>query len=196
MTYFTKTYTEMLENVAKLSDREAKIELLRSYTASGDGILNFLKFVYDPNVIVLLPKEDIPYVEAKYNEIEGRLHNESRKLYIFVEGSGLNKLSNERRVQLFTQILESLDPVDAKLLHAAKNREMLVDGIDVHLVHEAFPNLITGYDQIKDIPVVKRNAIPVVDDTLATEEEIQLVMEKTTTTPAPVKKKPGRKKST
>jgi hypothetical protein len=43
---------------------------------------------------------------------------------------------------MFIQILESIDPEDAKLLLAVKDKRIPYNGITQKLVKEAFPNLL------------------------------------------------------
>jgi hypothetical protein len=47
-----------------------------------------------------------------------------------------------RREGLFLNLLESLNPEEAELLIAAKDKKMKYKGITKKLVNDAFPNLI------------------------------------------------------
>jgi len=55
-----------------------------------------------------------------------------------------SKLPQLKKEVLFVGVLESLDPQDAKLLLAVKDKKMPYKGITKKLVAETFPNLIKG----------------------------------------------------
>jgi hypothetical protein len=59
---------------------------------------------------------------------------------LFVEGGNPN-LTNLRRETLFIQLLESVDPNDAKLLLAMKDKKSAFSGINKTIVRQAFPDL-------------------------------------------------------
>jgi hypothetical protein len=69
------------------------------------------------------------------------LYTEIRRLYLFVEGGNPN-LSKLRREMLYIQLLESVDPNDAKLLNYVKDKKLPFRGITAKIVNQAFPNLL------------------------------------------------------
>jgi hypothetical protein len=95
----------------------------------------------DPRVKWLLPEGNPPYKPCDLVDQQHRLFTEARKLYLFLEGGNPN-LKQLRREALFIELLESLDPEDAKLILAAKDKTIPYPGITIEVVNLAFPGLI------------------------------------------------------
>jgi len=92
----------------------------------------------------LLPEGNPPYKEVGPDvDAQGRLVQELRKLYLFIEGDTdtQKNLKQVRREQLFIEMLESVDPGDAKVLLGMKDGKLPFKSITKKLVAEAFPNL-------------------------------------------------------
>jgi hypothetical protein len=103
-----------------------------------------LGMTYDPRVEWLLPEGEPPYKPMdKASDQESGLFSESRKLYLFVKGDSPTQknLKPIRREQLFVNMLESIDPDDAKVLLAMKERKLPYKGLTRNLVAEAFPTI-------------------------------------------------------
>ena len=66
---------------------------------------------------------------------------EARRLYLFIEG-GHPTLKQTRREQLFIELLEILNPEDAKLLCNIKDKKMPYKGITYNLTKEVFPDIL------------------------------------------------------
>ena len=62
--------------------------------------------------------------------------------YLFVKG-GNDNLNQLRRETMFVELLENIDPEDAKLLAAIKDKKMPegYEGLDEKHVKKAFPDL-------------------------------------------------------
>lgn len=105
------------------------------------AIRALLRYAFDKNVKFLLPKGNPPYKPFEGHDAEGRLYTEIRRLYLFVEGGNPN-LKPLRREALFIQILESVDPEDAKLVLAIKDKKLPFKGITEKTVRQAFPDLL------------------------------------------------------
>lgn len=130
-----KAISEVLQEVEDAPDRAHKIEILRkNYKPAFNAIF---ESVFNPNVVWLLPEGPIDFTPSDLTDIEGRLYQESKKLYLFLQGGNPN-LTNERRVQLFIQVLETVTPGDAKLLLAMKDKKMPFESVTPELVNEAF----------------------------------------------------------
>jgi len=128
------SFTEILTAVDQEENRNEKIEILRKNYKP--AMVNLFQSVFDPNVKWLLPKGPIKYTPTDYNDVEGRLFQESKKLYLFVEG-GNPSLSDERRLHLFMQVLESVTPADAELMIEFKDKHMPFKSVTPDLVNEA-----------------------------------------------------------
>ena len=79
-------------------------------------------------------------------EVDGYASNtlliEFKRLYIFMAQS---KVVPKRRKEILGQILESIDPSDAKLLVKVIQKDISQYGLTPEIVNEAFPGLIKHF---------------------------------------------------
>lgn len=129
---------EILALADKQPSREYAIAILRQY--HHPVLLQVLAYAFDPDIVWLLPETDPPYKPCPTGEAQGALYNQARKLYLFVKG-GNDNLQQSKRETIFIQFLESIDPEDAKVILAAKNKKIPFENITSDLVQEAFPEL-------------------------------------------------------
>jgi len=101
-----------------------------------------LKYAFDPTIKFLLPTGPAPFKATEAIDQEGRLLQELRRLYLFVEGGNPN-LTKVKREMLFLQLLESIDSKDAELLVAVKDKKLPFKNINEKIVRQAFPGLLT-----------------------------------------------------
>ncbi|RPF76754.1 MAG: hypothetical protein CBE14_001955 [Rickettsiales bacterium TMED254] len=139
-----KTFHQMFQYTEKLSKKD-KIKHLQMN--SSPGLKMILGYTYDPNIKWLLPESDPPYKQNSTADNEGQLEYETRKFYLFIDGPSETQqnLKPMKREQLFIDMLENLNPGDAKLLLAIKNRKLPYKGITKAIVKEAFPNLARNW---------------------------------------------------
>lgn len=136
-----KALAEIVEEIEKQKSRNKQTELLLKY--SSRELKTVLGYGMDPDLKWLLPETDPPYVPLKDgSDQEGRFYTETQKLMYFVNSPEGNNVRQARREQLFIQILESIDPRDAKLLLRMKNKKLK---IKMDAVKEAFPNLVKDW---------------------------------------------------
>ena len=135
-----KSISELLKECADGKKAEERIELLRATASKTPALLNILKYAFDPTIKFLLPDTDPPYKPVEALDQEGRLYTELRRMYLFVEGGNPN-LTKFKREMLFIQLLESVDPNDAKLLCSVKNKKLPYKELTSKLVLKAFPGL-------------------------------------------------------
>lgn len=135
-----KCLYDILNEISEISNAKEKVQALATNPYAGPIKLVF-DYMLNPNIKWLLPEGDPPYKPAGYVDIEGRLLPELRKMYLFIEGGNPN-LSPLRRETLFIQLLESVDPKDAKLILAMKNRKIPFKGLNKKMIQQAFPDLI------------------------------------------------------
>jgi len=134
-----KSIYELLEEVSKVKTAEQKIQKLREVD---NGVLRMiLKYALDPNIKFDLPKGEPPFKPCPFLDQQGMLYTEARRLYLFVEGGNPN-LSKLRRESLYIQLIESIDPGDAKLLNCVKDKKLPFKGITAKIVSQAFPDLL------------------------------------------------------
>ena len=137
-----KTFHDIFTEVGKATKKSDKIAILQKHSSAQLKLV--LGMTYDPRVEWLLPEGEPPYKPMdKASDQESGLFSESRKLYLFVKGDSPTQknLKPIRREQLFVNMLESIDPDDAKVLLAMKERKLPYKGLTRNLVAEAFPTI-------------------------------------------------------
>jgi hypothetical protein len=140
------SFYEIFDQVGKAKTKAEKQEILRRF--SGPALKQVLGMTYNPNIKWLLPEGEPPYKPLKSgSDMEGRLESELRRLYLFVEGTSdtQRNLKQVRRESLFIDLLESIDPGDAKVLLGMKEGKLPFKGLTKKLVAETFPKLSTDW---------------------------------------------------
>jgi len=130
---------EFLEKVTKLKKTQDKINAIRHNDSLPLRII--LQGAFDPKVEWLLPPGTPPY---KPNELVDQQHvliKDCEKLRYFIKGFHDNLPQSKREV-MFIELLERVDPNDAKLLCAIKDKKMPFNGITLQHVKEGLPGLI------------------------------------------------------
>lgn len=132
---------EILSEVEKMSSRKDKIAMLKKHYSK--HMHEALAFAYDDRVQWLLPKGKPPYTPLESEEAKMNLHRECRlgKLYYFVQGGKGQGINGMKREMMFTDLLESVDPEDAKLLVALKEKQIPYRGVTKKLIEEAWGEL-------------------------------------------------------
>jgi hypothetical protein len=132
--------SEILKRASEIKDEDTRINWLRQ----NNSILMeaVLRGAFDPKIKWLLPEGNPPYKPNDLVDQHHRFYTECRKLYLFIEG-GNPDLKQLRRETLFLELLETLDPEDAKLLLAIKDKHLPYPGVTVEVVNKAFPGIIT-----------------------------------------------------
>ena len=73
------------------------------------------------------------------------LKADARRLQYFVNTPQGNAMKPLRRETMFIEFLEAVDPLDAKLLLAAKSKKLPFKSVTKKLVTEAFPEETKGW---------------------------------------------------
>ena len=129
---------------------ERQADFLRLY--SSYALKAVLGYGMDPGVRWMLPSGDPPYrplFEAA--DQEGRFYVECKKFIYFVDSPEGREVKPLKREQLFIQVLESIDPRDAKMLLRMKNRQLK---IMPEAIADAFPNMWEAWGRKVAQPVV------------------------------------------
>jgi len=83
-----------------------------------------------------------PYREN--GEVDGYASNslmiETRRLYVLVKAN--TKVGRKRKSEILAQILESIDPSDAKVLIKIVQKDLSEYGLTAEIVNQAWPGLI------------------------------------------------------
>ena len=136
---YTPLMSEILDKVAKAKTKEQKVNLLRQHNSA--ALRMVIKSSFDPNIEWELPDGDVPY--TRNDAPEGTEHNqlihEARTLFHYIRG-GNPKLSQNRRENMFIQMLEGLHENEAELVIAAKDKSLhrKYKGLSSNVVKEAF----------------------------------------------------------
>ena len=136
---YTPLMSEVLDKVAKAKTKKQKVELLRQHNT--DALRMVLKSSFDPRIEWELPEGDVPYTpnEAPEGTEHNMLVHEARTLYHYIKG-GNPKLTQNRRENMFIQLLEGLHQSEAEIIVAAKDKGLhrKYKGLSANVVREAF----------------------------------------------------------
>ena len=136
---YTPLMSEILDKVAKAKTKKQKVELLRQHNT--DALRMVLKSSFDPRIEWDLPEGDVPYTpnEAPEGTEHNMLVHEARTLYHYIKG-GNPKLTQNRRENMFIQLLEGLHRDEAEIIVAAKDKGLhrKYKGLSANVVREAF----------------------------------------------------------
>ena len=136
---YTPLMSEVLDKVAKAKTKAKKIELLRQYNT--DALRMVLKSSFDPRIEWELPEGDVPYTpnEAPEGTEHNMLVHEARTLFHYIKG-GNPQLTQNRRENMFIQLLEGLHRDEAEIVVAAKDKGLhrKFKGLSSNVVREAF----------------------------------------------------------
>lgn len=132
-----KSIAWILEFTSKLPQEE-QVKCLQAN--DNYAIRMVLKSVFDPQAIWALPPGAPPYTPCEHPHQEVMLYQEARRLYLFIEGGNVN-LKPLRREAMFVDLLQSIDPADARLLLAAKEKTLPWPGLTAATVLQAYPGL-------------------------------------------------------
>jgi hypothetical protein len=136
---YTPLFSEVLTKVNNANTKPKKVAILKEHDC--DPLRMVLKSSFDPNIVWLLPKGEVPY--QKNESPEGTEHTtlrlEAKRLYHFIKG-GNDKLPQFKREDMFIQMLEGLHESEAQLLINAKDKRLhqVYKGLSAAAVKEAF----------------------------------------------------------
>ena len=128
---------EALNAAGAMKTPKEKIEALQRM--ANPAVLTLLRLAIDPEIIWELPEGTPPYKTSQMDE-PAILYGEVRRMYLFLKG-GHPTLKQNRREQLFVEILEAVHPADAKLLCLLKDKK-LPEGLTPAIIKKAFPNIV------------------------------------------------------
>jgi len=136
---------ETLELVGKAKTREEKRQVLIDRDNFATKAL--LQLNYHPDVKWYLPSGAPPYTPGQVaDSTPNSLHFEVKKLDYFVDPSP-HDLPLLRREGMFVALLERIDPNDAKLILAVKDRKLSYKGLSYKLVRDTWPDLLPDIEE-------------------------------------------------
>ena len=141
---YKEDVAEILERVSKIGSRNEKIAVLRKdHNTTLESIVDLC---FNPNIEFVLPEGAPPYkAAAKEMDYQSTLYANMRKFGIFINNGPYPDMQSMQRETQFVQFLESLDPDDAKLVIAIKDKKMPYKGITKKLFEEAWPALASTW---------------------------------------------------
>ena len=133
---------EILKAASEQKTKAARVQYLKDNSSA--ALKKVVGFAYDPVIEWQLPESSPPYTpQPKEADLQNVLFSEIRKLNIFVIHNDYLTLKPLARETQYIQLLESIDPDDAQLLIALKNRTMpsFAANITKAVVAEAYPGI-------------------------------------------------------
>lgn len=134
--------SELLKKAAKKSKVADRAEYLLKH--DNPTVRKILKYTFSPKITFnMLPEGAPPYTPTDGIDVENVLYAETRRLYLFTDG-GNPDLKQIRKEALFIEILESVDPEDAKLLIMMKDKKLGAEykGLTKSVVDKAYPGML------------------------------------------------------
>ena len=148
---------ETLDLVGKAKTREEKRQVLADRDNFATRAL--LQLNYHPDVKWHLPPGAPPYTPGQVaDSTPNSLHFEVKKLDYYVDPSP-HDLPMLRRESMFVELLERVDPSDAKLIIAVKDRKLSYKGLSYKLVKDTWPDLLPDSEEKEDTPPVKKQKV-------------------------------------
>lgn len=129
---------ELLTKISKMKKTKEKIDALKDNDCLALRIM--IQAAYDPNVTFALPEGAPPYTPTDMPDQEHVFRKEADKVKYFINGFYPNLKQNKREM-MFIEFLERIDPKDAEMLLAAKDKKK-IQGINIKHINEALPGLI------------------------------------------------------
>lgn len=131
---------ETIKEAAKAKTVGEKVTILQSN--SSKTMKTIFEILLTPDISWRLPSGTPPYNRAeKGMDLQGKIHRQMKKIDYFLHGSPRgDNLKGHKMEQMFIQMLESVDPDDADLIIAMKDKK-LPQGITEKVVFSAFPLL-------------------------------------------------------
>lgn len=128
---------EILSKAESEKDTKARIKILQDNYST--VLRDVIRLAYDKVTKWALPEGVPPYKPSIYPDSQPNLYSSWRRMYLFFPNGGGN-LSSLKRENLFIQFLEQLDPEDAKLICAIKDKKMPYSIPKSHF-EKAFPGI-------------------------------------------------------
>ena len=132
------TIAQIIETASQIENVEDRVQYLRNNDST--TLRYMFELALTPGVAWSVPEGAPPYKPCEYLDVEGRLHQEARTLYLYLQGNR-PELTQLKRESLFIGLLESIDKRDAELLIKVKDKQLPAT-ISTEVVNLAFPGLI------------------------------------------------------
>lgn len=132
-----RTISSIIAEVEKETTPAKQAAILKANASA--ALKKVVGYAMDPEVRWLLPPGEPPYRPLpKSADAEGRLWTDIRLLDYFIASPEGKNITQIKREQIFMNLLESVDPDDAKLLIRVKDRQLKILPA---AVKKAFPGI-------------------------------------------------------
>jgi hypothetical protein len=132
------------ETLQKASDASPKDRAKVLRDNDSPVLRDVVRLAYDQLIKWALPEGTPPYKKNDLPDQQPNLYAQWRKMYLFFPGQDINQV---RREALFIQLLESLDPADAELLCAIKDKKMPYKKLRKGDFEDAFPGIFDVFKE-------------------------------------------------
>lgn len=137
---------EILRKAGAMASRAEKVDFL--VRNESESLKIMLRLVYEKQLELDLPKGWRPdYKVNVYLDQESVLIQEARKFNKYLV-DGYPGLTQDKKVKMFTALLESVPADDALLLIGAKDKKMPFPGVTRSVVEAAFPGLLQDKEAV------------------------------------------------
>lgn len=145
------TIYEILRDANNQKEDKDKAQVLKDNSSA--PLKTVIGYAYDPRVKWMLPHGIGPYTENRDREGMPRLNRIASKLEYFVDGPSLIK-NRIKRENLFLSMLGEVDPGDALVLIAIKERKLPFESLTREVIEKAFPNMTKDWpkEEAKSLP--------------------------------------------
>ena len=126
---------EVFTDLGRKNNRESRAKVLLDNDSLALRTLMRLNF---DKTIKLNLSDEIEYKPAPLHEVYTTINKETKNYVKLISPS----LSRDKADNLFISMLESLDPREAKILNAAKNKKLFVRGLSRKLAVKVWGNRI------------------------------------------------------
>jgi hypothetical protein len=138
-----KLLHEVFKEFESITSKNEKVEFLRRN--SSYSLKSYLAGLFSPKVKFCFnecPSYKTPDCPNGFGYTT--ISNAIQRVYLFEEGNPRvdPNLTNERKKELVIQVLESLDPGEAKLFEEMINKKTSIKGLTSSVVKEAFGDMI------------------------------------------------------
>lgn len=136
---FKMSIAEIIHKTGNFKFKEEKVKFLRDNDSK--VLRNILILTYDKNKKLLVPDSPPPYRPSESDEDHGALFNQARKLKYIVEGFSDPNIKQNKREDIFIEILESVNKSDAKILCQMIQKKPFKN-LTAKTINEAFGDII------------------------------------------------------
>ena len=126
---------EVFTDLGRKNDRESRAKVLLDNDSL--ALRTLMRLNYDKTIKLNL-SDEIEYKPAPLHEVYTTINKETKNYVKLISPS----LSRDKADNLFISMLESLDPREAKILNAAKNKKLFVRGLSRKLAIKVWGNRI------------------------------------------------------